>query len=824
MSDLSAAYRWLEDDGPAFGAPGVDPRWTSSEKDAVSTAYSASSRVWFTISHGTLNEIYYPTIDRPQTRDMELLFSDGETFFHEEKRDLDYDFHYIDSTAPAVRVRASDLKGRYTVTKEFISDPHHPVVLMNVKISGDEAILSRLKCYALLAPHLNGGGAGNSARSIDVAGRRCLLAWKGGTMLAMGADCGFTRSSCGYVGTSDGYQDLCEDMKMTWQFGQALNGNIAVMGEIDVAANREFTIAISFGDGNHAAIAQLMQTLATPYDEHQERFLLQWTRSISPARQSIVAKVSAEATDGGRLMSISHSVLLTHEDKTYSGAFIASASIPWGNTKGDTDLGGYHLVWTRDMVQTATALLATGRTDTAMRALVYLACTQRTDGSFAQNFWIDGTPYWSGIQLDEVAFPIILAWRLWKLDGLGDFDIFPFVERAAGFLVRYAPVTQQERWEEVAGYSPSTLAAVISGLLCAADIARARQSTELGAYLEAYADWIEAHLDEWTTTKDGVLLPEVKYHYMRIRPPAEGEPFYNPDLPPCCIHINNREPGEKSDFEAREVIDAGFLELVRYGIRRADDPLIVDSLKVVDHSLKIETPFGDCWRRYNHDGYGEKKDGDAYNGSGQGRAWPILTGERGHYELAAGHDTSPYIKAIEQFSSMGGMLPEQIWDYKDIPSKGMYLGKPAGSAQPLVWAHAEYLKLLRSAADGRVFDRISVVEERYGVAAGKRTFTNHIEIFEVTRPVTTIFSGYTLRIVDREHFRIVYTFNNWVTTLSAGSHSVGYPGSFVDITTAPGQTGNLVFTMAWPGQGTQEHWLGRNITVSVIPPPTSKKG
>jgi glucoamylase len=815
MSDLSAAYRWLDDDGPAFGAPGVEPRWTSSEKDAVSTAYAASSRVWFTISHGTLNEIYYPTIDRPQTRDMELMFSDGETFFHEEKRDLTYDFHYIDSSAPAVRVTATDLKGRYTVTKEFISDPHHPVVLMNVKISGDEEILSRLKCYALLAPHLNGGGAGNSARSIDVAGQRCLLAWKGETMLAMGADCGFTRSSCGYVGTSDGYQDLCTDMKMTWQFGQALDGNIAVMGEIDVAANREFTIAISFGDGNHAAIAQMMQTLATPYEEHQKRFLLQWTRSVSPPRLSFAAK------DGGKLMRISHNVLLTHEDKTYSGAFIASASIPWGASKGDTDLGGYHLVWTRDMVQTATALLASGRTDTAMRALVYLACTQRTDGSFAQNFWIDGTPYWTGIQLDEVAFPIMLAWRLWKQGGLGDFDIFPFVERAAAFLVRYAPVTQQERWEETAGYSPSTLAAVISALVCAADIARARQSSELASYLESYADWIEAHLDEWTTTTEGVLHPDIKYHYMRIRPPAEGEPFYNGQLPAGWIHINNREPREKADFEARQVIDAGFLELVRYGIRRADDPLIIDSLKVVDYCLKIETPFGDCWRRYNHDGYGQKKDGDAYNGSGQGRAWPILTGERAHYELAAGHDYSAHIKAIEQFSSTGGMLPEQIWDYSDIPAKGMYLGRPAGSAQPLVWAHAEYLKLLRSAVDGRVFDRISAVESRYALPAGKRTFTNHIEIFEVTRPVLSIYSGYTLRIVDREHFRVVYTFDNWATTLSADAQSVGYPGSFVDISTGPDQTGEIIFTLAWPGQNSQERWLGRNIDVTVTAPPAS---
>ena len=274
-----------------------------------------------------------------------------------------------------------------------------------------------------------------------------------------------------------------------------------------------------------------------------------------------------------------------------------------------------------------------------MRALVYLACTQRTDGSFAQNFWIDGTPYWTGIQLDEVAFPDHAGVAAVEDGGLGEFDIFPFVERAAAFLVRYAPVTQQERWEEMAGYSPSTLGGGDFGAgVCGGYCACASGDRSWAAYLEAYADWIEAHLDEWTTTTEGVLLPEVKYHYMRIRPPAEGEPFYNARLPPGWIHINNREPGEKCDFEAREVIDAGFLELVRYGIRRADDPLIVDSLKVVDHCLKIETPFGDCWRRYNHDGYGQKKDGDAYNGSGQGRAWPILTGERGHYELAAGHD------------------------------------------------------------------------------------------------------------------------------------------------------------------------------------------
>ncbi|HZL28138.1 MAG TPA: glucan 1,4-alpha-glucosidase, partial [Acidobacteriaceae bacterium] len=276
MSALNDSYRWLDDDGPAFGAPGLEPRWTSSKKDAVATAYAASSRIWFTISHGTLNEIYYPTIDRPQTRDMELLFTDGETFFHEEKRDLEYDFHHIDNDALAVRVVATDLGGRYTVTKEFVTDPHHPVVLMNVKIDGDEALLAKLKCYPLLAPHLDGGGEGNSARSISVAGRRCILAWRNNVSLAFGADCGFSRSSCGYVGSSDGFQDILTNGKMTWSFGQALNGNLAVMGEIDVAKNREFTIAIALGDGHHSALAGMMQTLSTPYELHRKRYIEQW--------------------------------------------------------------------------------------------------------------------------------------------------------------------------------------------------------------------------------------------------------------------------------------------------------------------------------------------------------------------------------------------------------------------------------------------------------------------------------------------------------------------------------------------------------------------
>ncbi len=232
------------------------------------------------------------------------------------------------------------------------------------------------------------------------------------------------------------------------------------------------------------------------------------------------------------------------------------------------------------MVQTATAMMACGRVDTALRALVYLACTQKPDGGFSQNFWVNGDPYWTGIQLDEVAFPIILAWRLWMLDGLENFEIFPFVERAAGFLVRYAPVTQQERWEETPGYSPSTLAAVIAGLICAADIARAHDAPELARFLEQHADWIESHLEDWMVTNNGVLDPDVKRHYMRIRPPECGEPYARETCGREIVHINNLAPDQQSEFEAREIIDGGFLELVRYGVRAANDPVIVDTLKV----------------------------------------------------------------------------------------------------------------------------------------------------------------------------------------------------------------------------------------------------
>jgi glucoamylase len=811
MSD-QPLYRWLNQQGEAFGAPGLAPRWTSSVKDAVGTAYSASSRLWFTCSHGIVNELYHPTIDRPQVRDMEFLITDGETFMHEEKRDLDSTFEYIHPEALGVKYVNRDRDGRYTLTKEVISDPHHSVLLVHVRLEGEPVLLDRLKIYALLAPHLDGGGAGNSARAIDVAGYKMVLAWKNEWSLAMGASCGFARVSCGFVGTSDGWNDLKDNFKMDWEFGSATNGNLALFGELNLGkagedGAREFTVAIGIGNTEHTSLQKTLSALVMPYPEHRARFIAQWQRAANPEW------IAAKSQDGGKLMRASHNVLLAHEDKTYSGAFVASASIPWGQAKGDDDLGGYHLVWTRDMVQTATALLACGRAETARRALVYLACTQQPDGGFAQNFWVDGRPYWSGSQLDEVAFPVALAWRLWKADGLGGLDISSFVERAAGFLVRHAPITQQERWEENAGYSPSTLAAGIATMICAADFMRARGAAELATFFEELADWLERHLEDWTVTNDGVLVPEIKRHYMRVRPPETGEAYACEGCGTEIIHINNRPPGERTEFEAREVIDAGFLELVRYGVRRADDPLIVDSLKVVDAVLKRDLPQGPGWLRYNHDGYGNRPDGGPFKGFGEGHVWPLLTGERAHYELAAGHDIADLIRTYEGYATSGKMMPEQVWDAPDLPERGLYFGQPAGSASPLVWAHAEYLKLLRSALDGKVFDRLDPVYERYCTADGRRAQRRKVEIYSLRRPIQKVTAGDTVRILDGDRFEVVWSDDGWKTTCTAEGRWLGSAGFSADLEAGTG-SGQLSWTLHWPEQG---RWLGYNVDVEVVP-------
>ncbi len=788
----------------AFGQPGIEPRWTQGSKDGVGTAYSGDSRVWFTVWNGCLTEAFYPTVDRAQIRDLQYLVSDGVSFFHEEKGDLLSTTERSGGSALGYRVTNEDPEGRYRIVKDIISSPHLPCVLQRTRLEGTKDVLVGLHLYALCSPHLQVGGWGNNARVIEVGGRLLLVADRGGVWLALGATVPFSRGSAGYVGTSDGWTDLAGNYQMDWEFDRALDGNVALTGELALDGATDLTLGLAFGDGLHAAVTTLFQALSVPFAVQAERFEEQWCRPCDK-----MLRLEPFSSDNGRLYRSSYDLLLAHEDKTFPGALIASMAIPWGEARGDEDMGGYHLVWTRDMVNSATGLLAAGNTDTPLRALIYLAASQQADGGFPQNFWMDGRPYWSGIQLDEVAFPILLARRLHEDGALADFDPYPMVLRAAGYLVRHGPATQQERWEEASGYSPSTLASNIAALVCAALFAREDGDSGTAAFLEDYADFLECHLESWTVTTSGTLVPEIPRHFIRILPVDIDDPRPNEHPDGAILHVKNLPPGERTDYPAQEIVDAGFLELVRYGIRSADDPLIVDSLAVIDAVLKVETPAGPCWHRYNHDGYGQREDGGPFEGWGRGRAWPLLTGERGHYELSREKDVSEFAAAMEHFACRSGLLPEQVWDQEDRPSLHMYLGKPTGSAMPLMWAHAEYIKLLRSVRDGEIFDRVRAAAQRYLMDKKGRT---DLEIWKPNRQPSQVRSGATLRVQVPRAFRLLYTLDDWETQTLTESATTTLGIDFVDVVIPQGQQQPVRFTMYWTDE---DGWEGRDYAITV---------
>jgi glucoamylase len=788
----------------AFGRPGNEPRWTHGGKDGLGTAYAASSRVWFTFWNGIITEVYYPTVDRPQIRDLQYLITDGKSFFHDEKRNLKSKLEQLADHCLGYRCTNSDPEGRYAIVKEIVTDPHLPCVLQHTKLTGDESFLSNLKLYALCAPHIEVAGWGNNGSVARVAGRTILIAERKGTWLALAATVPFSRVSCGYVGRSDGWTDLHDNFQMDWEFDHAPDGNIALTGELDLSGTREFTLGLAFGNSRHHAVSTLLQSLSTPFGEHLKRYAEQWKRS-----SICLLPLEKASGDGGNLYHASFSLLRAHEDKSYPGAFIASLAIPWGEAVGDEDEGGYHLVWTRDLVNSATAMLAAGDRASPLRALIYLGVSQEENGGFSQNFWINGEPYWKGIQLDEVAFPIILAWRLKIEKALQDFDPYSMVLRAAAYLVRHGPVTPEERWEEVGGYSPSTLASSIGALICAACFAREKGDEATAKYLEEYADFLECHLEIWTVTTQGTLLPGVPRHYIRILPerPDNQEPDEDPNQ--GDLVIANRKPGARKAYPAKDVVDAGFLELVRYGIREPNDPIVVDTLKVVDAVLKVETSFGPSWRRYNHDGYGQREDGGPFVGWGHGGAWPLLTGERGHYELAAGHNTKPFVRAMEKLASDTGLLTEQVWPDPDQPQVHMFLGRPTGSAMPLMWAHAEYVKLLRSVHAGKVCDLITDVAKRYlGDRKGRQLF----EVWKFTRQARYVKRGYVLRIQGQASFRLHWSDDEWQTVKETLSSATTLGVEFVDIRIDEAQQAPIRFTFFWL---VSNHWEGRDFIVSV---------
>jgi glucoamylase len=383
------------------------------------------------------------------------------------------------------------------------------------------------------------------------------------------------------------------------------------------------------------------------------------------------------------------------------------------------------------------------------------------------------------------------------------------VFRAAAYLIRQGPVTAQERWEENAGYSPSTLATVIASLVCAAEFSKQYADTSTADFILEYADWLAAHVEEWTVTTCGESVQGVRRHYIRINPtdPQAPDPHADPNTTMLAVANGG------GLHPARNIVGGDFLHLVRLGIRAANDPIVLNSIEVIDQMLKCDLPQGPCWRRYNHDGYGQKDDGSAFDGTGVGRSWPILTGERGHYEIAAGRDPAPFIAAMEKFANQGGMLSEQLWDADDLPGGFMRRGLPTGAAMPLCWSHAEYVTLVRSRHDGVCFDRVEPAFQRYVV----NPVRSRHEIWSFRHQLRRLSHGRILRLIVPADATIVWSANDWASTSRADTIQNRVLNLwFADLPTENCLGGLVIeFTFYWKEA---QRWEGKNYSVAVSGP------
>ncbi|MCB0994009.1 MAG: hypothetical protein KDB21_02880 [Acidimicrobiales bacterium] len=697
--------------GQAPGAPGIGATWSSSAKDLVTTALTGQSRVWLTLGHGIGNEIYWPSTGRPQLRDLGFLVHHNETWV-EVKRSNRY---RLETPGPALLVpRVVHIGDGWELRLDWIVDPNRDVVLVDYELTGEADAL-----VVLVAPHLGAGEYPNTAW-VDEE----LHAVSDGVPAALTVRCsaGFRAVSAGYVGVSDGWQDLVANGArggMSWHYARADVGNVAMTGEIPLVG----TLAVGIADTIEGATVLARSSLAEGARAVGARFLDGWERFATEL------DLSGVPPEWRWMAGRSAAVLACHEDRTFPGAVVASLSIPWGNQR--SDLGGYHLVWARDAAECALGRLALGDRAAADRTVRWLVATQQPDGHWTQNAFPDGRAFWTGVQLDEVALPVVLAAAA-KVDR-DDAPVRDMVRRAVGYLVRHGPASEQDRWEENAGTNAFTLAVVVAALV----VARRWLEPSEAEYCEALADYWNARVEDWLYARGGELAEGrgIEGYYVRLGRADE-------ELDACGrIDVRNRI-GEHPAPD--ELIACDFLALVRFGLRRADDRRVVDTVRLIDEVLAVELPTGVAYRRYNGDGYGEHADGTPFDGTGIGRPWPLLTGERGHYAYQAGEDPSPYLRSMVAMAGPGQLLPEQVWDAATLAERLLETGRPTGSAMPLAWAHAEFVKLATCAARGRPIEMLDEVVARYSTPRSAQCW-----FWRVDAPLDAVPAGVAV-VVDHE--------------------------------------------------------------------------
>jgi glucoamylase len=767
-------------DAIAPGAPGNSSVWAYAGKTGIGTsfeqytngAYSDSgasgtiSKVWFSIAQGVLTETMYGLIHEAQLQELQF-FIKGTDFLDEEKKDTVSTIEYLNTDAQgrpqslAYKIVNKDKDGKYEIEKHIFTDPDSQSLMMRVIF---RAFADGITPYVYVNPSIANTGSNDSASTSNGV----WTATDDGASMTVKTSAKVTQSTLGFEGVSDGLSDLKQNGALTNIYSSTgtNKGNVAFTLQMPAVKNGEsaqWDLVLGFGKNATESAAAAEKTFASGYDKVLAHYngdgdAIGWQDFLQ--KLPALEKLSATATDGGKLLYTSAMVLKAQEDKTHAGAFIASLSNPWGDTKpAEKSATGYKAVWPRDFYQVAMAMLALGDTESPRIAFEYLQQVQAsekiagysgTPGWFLQKNHVNGEPEWVGVQLDQTGMPLMLGWRLWKEGILSDAEISSWYQKmlkpAADFLVNGGavkimwndttikpPYTQQERWEEQQGYSPSTTAAIIAGLVSAADIATQAGDAEGAAKYLAAADKYSTELEALTYTTKGSLTGELGNgnYYLRIN--ANDDPNDR-----GALDTRNAQTIE----DESQVIDGGFLELVRYGVRAANDAKILETLPEYDNvklpdllRTKYEFTFPGVegsfpgWRRYGIDGYGEDTTTglgyiEASNSTqGRGRVWPFFTGERGHYELQLAKANNAidieklrktYVKAMELFANEGMMLPEQVWDGVGNNSAYNYqIGEGTNGATPLAWTHAEYVKLLRSYSDGKVWDRNASTEARY---------------------------------------------------------------------------------------------------------------
>ena len=790
----------------APGAPGNPSKWTSSSKSGIGKSINAASEVAFTLSHGIVNEVFYPREDIACIRDMEFIVSDGKDFFSEEKRHTDHQTTWMKEGVPAFKIINTCHKKNYVIEKEIVTDPIRDTLLQKINFTQREPSSGNTyQLYALIAPHIHNQGAENNGWKGKYKGVPMLFAQRHDITMALVCSTDFIKCSVGYVGTSDGYTDLKQHKQMTWEYQKASDGNIAMIGQIDLSKSNTFTLAISFGRTPEEAGNKAWASLLDGFNIAQKKYIYEWEKW-----QRLLRNIKSDRNTVGRNFRTSAAILKMHESKKFPGGIIASLSIPWGQTKGDGELGGYHLVWPRDLVLSSGGFLELGAKDDVLRILNYLMAAQEEDGRWSQNTWLEGVPFWKGIQMDEVALPILMVHTSFQKEFLTVSRCkryWPIIKKALAYLVTNGPFTPQDRWEEEAGFTPFTLAAQIAALLGGANLAEIHEEKELAVYCREVADFWNENIEKWLYVSDTFTSRELNVdgYYMRINPydlPAN-------QVKDRTINLKNHE-GDDGKMPIGEVISVDALALVRFGLRAADDPRILNTLKVIDSKLKIETPSGPCWYRYTNDGYGEDENGNAYTYKGIGRPWPLLTGERAHYEIAAGNVK----KAISLLKTMEGfaenyLLPEQIWDQEDIPRKGLFFGRPSGSAMPLTWAHAEYLKLCSSIKNKEISDIPYYTRERYITHNTRSPFS----VWRFSNQIKSISNQKILRIEVMESALIKWTDDNWQTYQQTKTRNTGLGIYLADIPSKNKYSEKIIFTLYWE-KGMD--WENNNFEVNFI--------